>query len=281
MKKLITKKGIIIGCVAVLIAVSTLISIQFSSGKSGIVTYAFEALMKPVKSVVSSIAETLEQVYGYMYEYDKLVAENEALKTEIAQLQKEYREYTEVSEENERLRVLFNLSQRNSDFVIDTATIISWSASNWSSSFTVSKGSTNSDVAVGDCIITETGALVGQVIEVGATTSTAVTIIDTTFSAGALIESSGGAAIISGDFSLMKEKLLRLGYIPEGTELLTGDTIITSGKGGILPKGLVVGSILNVLTDETGLGQYASVKPAVTLEELTNVFILTDFEVSE
>ena len=281
MKKILTKRGITIGVVAVLIAVATLISIKVTRGNSGFLSNAYEALMKPVKSVMSSIADELEHIYGYMYEYDKLVAENEELKTEIADLQREYREYTEISEENERLRELQGLGQRHSDFGVDTATIISWSASNWSSSFTISKGSSNSEVAVGDCIMTERGELVGQVTEVGVTTSTAVTIIDTTFSAGALIESSGGAAIVTGDFTLMKENLLKLGYIPEGTEILTGDTIITSGKGGVLPKGLVVGYVQDVVTDETGLEKYGVVQPAVSLNALTNVYILTDFEVSE
>jgi rod shape-determining protein MreC len=196
MKKILTKRGITIGVAAALIAIATLISIKVTSGNSGFLSSAYEALMKPVKSVMSSIAGELEHIYGYMYEYDKIVAENEELKAEIADLQQEYREYTEISEENERLRELLNLSQRHSDFALDTATIISWSASNWSSSFTLSKGSSNSEVAVGDCIVTERGVLVGQVTEVGVATSTAVTIIDTTFSAGALIESSGGAAIV-------------------------------------------------------------------------------------
>ena len=280
MKKYFSKKGIVIGAIAVFIAVVAYVSVTLAGGP-GTAGNIMNAITKPVRSVANSVVGAFEQFYGYMYEYDNIALENEKLKARIAELEQGYREYAEVYEENERLRDLLDLSTRNTDFVIDSASIISWSASNWSSAFSISKGSSNSDVAVGDCIITETGCLIGRITNVGDTTSTAITIIDTAFSAGALIEGGSEAAVAKGDFALMRKGLLKLDFLTDTTNLVAGDAIVTSGKGGALPKGLVVGYIEDVILDKTGLREYAEIKPAIDFDSLLNIFVITDFEVLE
>lgn len=265
---------------AIVIAAVTLVSVN-TKGSPGFITNALNTMAKPLVSVASSVAKTFESVYGYMYEYDKVVAENQDLKAQLAKLQQEYRESTDISNENARLRSLLNLSSRHSDFHFDTASIIAWSASNWSSSFTISKGSSNSAVKAGDCIITETGALIGYVKDVGVTSSTAVTVLDTTFSAGAVVERNSDVAVATGDFTLMKQGLLKLDYLTEGTEVVSGDTITTSGKGGVLPAGLVIGTVSEVKTYESGIRRYATIRPAADLQNTTSVYLITSFEISQ
>jgi rod shape-determining protein MreC len=242
---------------------------------------AASVFLKPVRSAASSVARTFESIYGYMYEYDEVVAENETLKAQIADLRQEYREYTEVSAENDRLRELLRLAPRHTDSRYETATILSWGASNWASTFTISKGSSNSEVAAGDAVITETGVLIGRVTEVGLTTSVAISVIDTTFSAGALAGSRGEDGIAVGDFSLMRAGLLKLDYLPGDTAILAGDAVVTSGKGGMFPQGLVIGSVAAVRSGETGIGLYATVVPAAELRDVTYVYVITEFTESE
>ena len=267
--------------IAMAIAVITLITVN-TRGNAGIITNTLNSLTKPIKSIAVTVAKAYESLYGYMYEYDSLVNENERLNAEIAKLQQEYRDYIDVSNENERLRALLELSSRYPDYEqYDTASVISWNASNWSSSFTISKGSYNSDIQAGDCIITETGALIGVVSEVGINTSTVITILDTTFSVGAYIERNEERAIAAGDFSLMEQGLLKLDYLQDETDIVSGDTIITSGTGGALPADLVIGTVQEVLTYETGLRRYATIEPAADLVSLADVYLITSFEVSE
>lgn len=266
--------------IAVIIASITLISVN-TRGNSGIITNTLTSLSKPLKSVASSVVKSFESLYGYIYEYDKVVAENADLNAKLSELQQEYREYTDISNENERLRELLNLSSRHPDYKqYDTASVISWSASNYSSSFTIGKGSSNSAVKVGDCVITETGALVGVVSEVGTNSSTVITILDTTFSVGAYIERNEERALAVGDFALMKKGLLKFDYLQDSTEIVAGDTIITSGKGGILPADLVIGTVQEVLTYETGLRRYATIKPTADLSSLADVYLITSFEIT-
>ncbi|MDR3277957.1 MAG: rod shape-determining protein MreC [Oscillospiraceae bacterium] len=280
MKVLLTKKNIAILIAALLVAAVALVSVNTARGP-GLISSAATVFLKPVKSAASSVARTFESIYGYMYEYDEVVSENESLKAQIAELRQEYREYTEVSAENDRLRALLELAPRHSDARYDTAAILQWGASNWTSTFTVSKGSANSELAVGNAVITETGVLIGRVTEVGLTSSVAVSVIDTTFSAGALAGGLGEDGIAAGDFSLMRRGLLKLDYLPDDSAILAGDAVVTSGKGGVFPQGLVIGSVAEVRRSETGIGLYAAVLPAAELRDVTYVYIITEFTESQ
>jgi rod shape-determining protein MreC len=266
--------------IAVVIAAVTLISVN-TRGNSGFITNSLMSLSKPLKSAAASVAKTFESIYGYMYKYEKLDAENQKLKAELYTLKQDNQNSEEISKENDRLRALLQLKERHPDYErVDTAEVISWSASNWDSSFTISKGSANSKIKAGDCVITQTGALIGVVSEVETNSSTVITVLDTKFSYGAYIARNDGRAIATGDFVLMKQGLLKLNYLRDTTEIVNGDTIITSGKSGILPAGLVIGTVQEVLTDKTGLSRYATIKPTADLTGLANVYLITSFDLS-
>jgi len=277
MKSFFTKQNIAIVLAAVLIAVVAFVSTGTGRGDGAITEWGARAT-RPLKSASSAIARTFETIYGYMYEYEKVVAENEALKQTIADYRQDYREYTEVSEENARLRALLGFVARHDDYTIEQATINMWGASNWSSTFTVSRGSSNSDIKVGDAVITETGVLVGRITKVGATESIGVSIIDTTFSSGALIGESGADGVATGDFRYMREGLLKLEYLTDDTTVLAGDTVVTSGKGGMFPEGLVIGTVQGVMKNSAGIGMYGIIVPESSPGSASFVYIVTDFE---
>ena len=189
MKKIFTKKGLYIALVAVMIALISAVSL-FSAGRgTDPASNTINTIMTPLKRVVASIAEELEHVYAYMYHYDQIVAENEELKARIAELETEGRDAAEIHAENERLRKLLEFSERHADYEYVPASLISWSASSWSSSFTISKGS-SAGVKLGDSVIDENGYLVGRITEVSAVSATVTTILDTTSSVGAAVSST-------------------------------------------------------------------------------------------
>lgn len=280
MKDFISKKGIYIAVAAVVVAIAAAISVAVSGGSSGFASLLSEPFFKPVKSAMTSLVNSLEHVYDYMYRFDELKAENDRLKAQVAELEQDYREYTEISEENERLRALLGFAERHENIVMEPASVLSWTASNFSSSFTVSKGS-SSGVELGDPVITENGYLVGQVTSVTSTSSTVTTILDTTFRVGALIYESGDTAVASGDFELFKDGRVKLSYIGEGSGIVTGSTVVTSGSGGRFPAGLMIGKISGILVNSSGLDPYAVVEPSANVRECAHIYIITDFAVSE
>ena len=280
MKVFLNKKVILLLIIAVLIAVVAVVSVN-TTGRPGFITDAAEAVVRPLKSVATAVARSFESIYGYMYKYDSVVKENETLKAQINDMRQDYREYIETANENERFKSLLELKARDTKPVVDTAAIISWGGSNWSSTFTINRGADNSEVAVGDSVITETGILVGRVSQVSSDTSVCVSIIDTTFSAGALIGKSGEPAMATGDFNMMRKGLCKLDFLSDDIDVVAGDAIVTSGKGGAFAQGLIIGEVTEVSDYITGVGRYATVKPAVDLQTLTYIYIITDFEIVE
>lgn len=278
MKLYLKKNGIRILALVVVAAVAVLIGVNMSGG-TGLFKNAAGALRLPLQSAVTSIANYLEGVYGYLYEYDSLKAERDDLELRLAEAEEKVRQANEALEENERLRDLLDLRDRHTDFVFESARIVSWNASNWASDFTISKGSDNG-VEMGNPVVTETGALVGQVIELGDTWATVRTVIDVDMNVGALVGEAGNAAMIVGDFTLMHEGKVKLTHLTEGTQLLIGDPIYTSGKGGIFPQGLLIGHIYTVNT-EGGQTQYAVIDPDCDLGSVAQVFVIKEFDIVE
>jgi rod shape-determining protein MreC len=182
------------------------------------------------------------------------------------------------NDENDRLRTLLNLQYQRPDMVFEDANVISWNPSNWSSTFVINKGS-SSGIALYDSVITETQALVGQIIEVGATTSVVRTIVDAETSVGALIDRTGISGVANGEFTLMNEGVLKLAFLPAGSDLINGDTVLSSGKGEVFPQDLIIGTIISTQKEESGLSWYGIIQPAAELHALTQVFVITDYQI--
>ncbi|NLH01774.1 MAG: rod shape-determining protein MreC [Clostridiales bacterium] len=266
-----------------IVAAAALIS-GFASGNSeGNVSAAENAavsLTLPVKEGSTGLVAWLENVYGYMFRYDALKAENEELKAKLAQAELKLREAKEAENENRQLRSLLNLREKHSDFVFESAKIVDRPISNWSETYTLSKGK-ESGIALGNCVIDSGYNLVGQVIEVGTGWATVRSVIDADMRVGALVGEAGNAAMVVGDFSLMNKGEAKLTYLTEETKVLEGDVLITSGKGGAFPRGLTIGTVTSVLTEAGGQIEYATVAPACELGALSEVFVIKDFNVIE
>ena len=125
------------------------------------------------------------------------------------------------------------------------------------------------------------GVLVGVVSKTGLNWSTVSTIINTDTQMGGIVNRTYSAGVLEGDFSLMNQDRLKLNYLPEEAQLVSGDEVLTSGRGEVFPSGLVVGQVEGVFTDPSGQTRYAVVKPAVDLDALIKVFVIKDFEIVE
>ena len=270
------KYGVIVAAVAFLIGIGAIAR----GGNSGFLKNVTEVLEAPIKKVLSSTVNWFDTIYGYLFKYDQLQAENESLRSQLADAQESAREGIAATEENERLRNLLNLREAHTDYVLESAKVVLWSSSNWSSSFTISKGST-SGVELGDPVITEYGVLVGQITEVGTNWATVSTVIDVDMSVGAFVGTEGTSGMVVGEYSFMKDKLAKLTYMAEGAQIFVGDDVITSGSGGAFPAGLVIGTLTAVKTESGGQLEYGIVEPSCRFDTLVQVFIIKDFDVVE
>ena len=277
MKRLLTKYGMIVLGLAVAIAV-LLGAMSFFSSTSAAFPNIAGIIASPFRAAGSAITETVGGWVQYFTEFDELKAEVEALRLENEELKADIRQAQQDSEENKRLRELLNLREQRRDLYFEAASAAEKDVSNWSSMLTINKG-TSHDVEVGDCVITEEGYLVCVITEAGLNWSTVRTVLDSETSIGALIVRSGSSAVAQGDFSLMSQKRLQLSYLGDQPDVISGDLIVTSGLGGYYPSQLVIGYVEEVGTGDDGLSQYAIIRPQAAIDDLTEVFVITDFEI--
>ena len=279
-KQYLKKNGIKIGAAVLVIVLVAGISSYLLKGNAGVIQNVSGTVKAPVQRIVSSLSEWLEGMYGYIYEYDQLQAENERLREALTDAQERARNGEAAVEENERLRNLLDFKEKHSDVTLEPAKVIAWTSSNWAHSFTISKG-TNCDIAAGDSVITEYGVLVGQVTEVGTTWATVRTVIDINTNIGAFVSENGAAGLLVGDFTMMQDGNAKLAYLADGAQIFSGDTVMTSGAGGAFPQGLVIGTISSVQAEAGGQIEYGVIKPGCDLNALVQVYVVKDFEVVE
>ena len=280
MRDYLRKNGIRVGIIVAAIVALIGLGSAARSGQIGFVQNARGTVSAPLQKVLSSAVNWFDTIYGYLYQYDSLMAENESLRSQLADAQQSARDGIEASEENVRLRELLNLRERHSDYVLESSKVVLWSSSNWSSAFTISKGA-RSGIEYGDPVITEYGALVGQITELGETWATVSTLIDVDMSVGGTVVSTGSSGMVVGEYSLMKQKKAKLTFLADGAQIFNGDEVTTSGSGGAFPAGLVIGTVSNVQTEAGGQIEYGIIEPQANLDSLVQVFIIKDFDVVE
>lgn len=266
--------------VLLVVVLGVLIGTGIRSGLAGPLADGTGSLKMPVQKAATSLVDWLESLYGYIYQYDRLLEENNSLRAQIAELQKRARDYEEVAAENERLRQLQNLTAKHEDFSYESAKIVSWDSSNYASAFTISKGS-DQGIELGDCVVTEYGALVGQITELGTSWATVRTLIDVNSNIGALVGENSSSGMVAGEFSLMQQGLTRVTYLASGAQIFQGDEVLTSGAGGSFPAGLIIGEVTTLMSEAGGQTTYGVVEPSCDLDTLSQVFVICDYEIIE
>lgn len=230
----------------------------------------------PFQRVASSFTGWVEGVYDYAFRYEQLLEENEALQQELSEVRSELREAQDAQAENEDLRNALGLAEEKTDLTLVDVTVTEGKASSWESTLTISKGS-NAGIAVNDVVITGTGYLVGVVQEVGTNWATLITILDPSISVSATVYRTGDTLMLESDLDLMTQGKCKLTYLSADAVFISGDEVLTSGANGTYPSGLVVGYIESVETEPSGLERYAVVTPAADFDNLSTLFVVTDF----
>lgn len=278
MRQFLQKHGLWVLFAAAVIAVGLALMSVFSNTSSPLANVA-NVIASPFRSAYTSVADWFNDKQNYYQDNTDLKEENAALKKQLAEMEAAIRQAEKDSAENERLKQLLGLKAQRPDLTSDlqAAMITEHTVTNWTSSLTIDKG-TRHGLEINDCVISETGALVGLISEVGTNWATVLTLVDTDTSLGAQVFRTSDLGLAQGNFSLMGEKRLRLEYLPADCSLLGGDLVVTSGLGGFYPAGLVIGSVAEVQQDDSGATSYAILTPAVDFDALSEVFVIRSFD---
>lgn len=234
---------------------------------------AVSLVLSPFQSAVSWIGGELRQGTAFVWEMMTVYEQNEMLRNEVTQLREQNLRASEYAAENERLRALLGYKQSALQFDLVAARVIGRESATWSSMIVINRG-LGDGVQKDMPVVTDKG-LVGRVVEAGPNSSKVQLILDPRTSVGTLVQrpESRVAGIVEGD--LDNPTMPRMVNIPKTADVIVGDIIVTSGFGGIYPKGLVVGLVSELKNDTGGLLKVALLEPAVDFQRLEDVMVIT------
>ncbi len=245
------------------------------TGNPSPVTRIVSFVTTPVQRVATGISNFFSHGLSYFTDFDALQAENEELKRQIREMEQTVRDAELALEENAQLRQQAGQPERMRELTTINAEVIARNPGDWATTLTLDKGS-NHGVELGDLVTTVDG-MAGYVSELYSNTCEITTVIDVEMQCGALITRTRETAIAEGDYDLMADGNLRLSYLTEDTSVVIGDTVETSGRGGVFPKGVMIGTVESVLPESNGISYYAVIRPFVDVDTISSVSIVTDY----
>ena len=273
MKHFFTNRIRVVLLIAVLLAI--ILAVVSSLTGTQLPNNLVQGVLAPFRTGMSKLTEQAQQLYSYMFEYESLLAENQALKEQLASMEDEARDAYATKQENERLRAALDLVDANEDYKLMDSYIISTSSVDWSNTFTINRGA-NVGIEEGMCAITAYGELVGLVNEVGPNYAVVKSVLDSSLEISATIASSGHSGMVQGGYTSGLEGLLRMNYLPSSATIRNHDQVVTSGST-IYPRNLILGHVVDAGFDDTGVAKYALLEPAVDIRSLEQVFIVTEY----
>lgn len=265
---------------AVIAVLAILIAVTYDRVQVTFIEDAVNSVLSPIQSFSVKASNSIIDFFERVFSSTDLDKENEQLKVQLAQYEIIENELNTLREENERLKGLLNYTEITQNYTYVTARVIGKSQGVWFSEFTVNAGR-NDGVMENQAVVNSKG-LVGRVSSVSANTCKVTSIIDSTSDVSAMVERTRDYGFARGILNVDEKEKLELYYLPSGYDLVPGDNILTSGIGGIFPKGIAIGTVTEVSrANEDTEDRNAIIQPAVDFLRLEEVMIVNMEEQEE
>lgn len=268
-----TKKRGIVGVVITIIIIVLLVI--FTNSNVNQLTYLQDicnVFVMPIQNGFTYLKNKISGNDAFFADMDTLKAENKELKQKNSELEQSLRELEIIKAENETLKEYVNLKDKYADYNAIPADVINRDISNYSSTIVINVGS--EDGIKTDMTVIADSGLVGHIISVTNHTAKVQTIVDTASAVTAKMSTTDDSIVVQG--TLESKSTLRATFIPTDAVVLEGDSIETSGIGGIYPKGIHIGTIREVINTSNITDRYALVDTAVDFNKLNTVLVITN-----
>lgn len=257
-----------------------LVGIMAYAGANGRLTAAPQELLSvvltPLQKVTSALSGGAASVWEKYTSIDDVMDRNEQLEAENAELRQQMVDYDRIKAENDAYKALARIQDTNSEASYVSAFVIGRDPLDEFGGFTLDQGSTDG-VAVNDAIISDRGYLLGVVVEVDATSCKVMTILHPSFNAAGVISRTRENGIITGSADYAADGQCVLTNLDRATEARKGDQVITTGLGGVFPANLLVGTVQEVVPEQSGKSSSAVILPGVDPRTVKHVFIVTEY----
>ena len=231
--------------------------------RSGVVTVT--SPVRYVGSVVASPFNALGNIFSNLTASQETLSD---LKQQNAELTGQVAQLAEAKETAERLEGLLGL-QSTYNLQSTAARIIGGSSDAWSQTVTIDKGSLDG-FEIGMPVCNAYG-VIGQITEVALSSSTVLLINDETSGVSAMVQSSRAQGMLRGQ----ADGSLRLEYVSTDYDVQVGDIVITSGLGGVFPKGLPLGTVSSVERRDNDVYYDIVVRTSASTENNEEVLVIT------
>lgn len=248
--------------------------IQLTSDRHNIsvVEEVLLTVVAPVQGVFQRFTRSVEGLLATVQNYQVLLEENARLHNELAAALTLEAQLNELRQENNRLRAMVGFQER-SEYELIAANVVARDPSTWFHTMTINKGSIHG-VEKNMAVVASEG-LVGNVLSVSPLSSQVLLLTDSRRGVSSLVQRSrepGQAGVVNNDPN--KPGYLQISMLSSDANIQPGDTVVSSGLGGIFPKGLVIGYVLEVIEGGRGILPVANLRPAANFNRLEEVFVV-------
>ena len=265
------KNNGIIGIVITIIILIFIVIFSNGENKNNIFENFANNLVMPIQNGMTYMKHKIGGNQQFISDVKNLKDENNKLKSRNSELEQELRELEKIKTENETLKEYMNLKEKYGEYKTVPSYVINKDVSNYSKNIIINVGSKDG-IKKNMTVIGDKG-LVGHVVSVSERTSKVQTIIDTASSVSSTMSTSKDTIICRG--MLNESKQLEAKFIPTDANIIQGDNIVTSGLGGIYPKGIHVGKIKKINNTKNIIDRTAIVETAVDFDKLDTVLVIT------
>ena len=266
------KKAEIVGIVITIIILMLIVIFSNADSETSFLENAASKLVMPVQNGLTYLKNKISGNSTFFTDINNLKEENEELKQRNSELEQSLRELENIKSENETLKEYLDLTEKYGEYSTVPAYIINKDISNYSKTIVINVG-TDDGIEENMTVIADQG-LVGHVISVTNNTAKVRTIVDTSSSVSCLLSTTDESIVCKG--TLEENSALKAMYIPDDDGIIQGDSVETSGLGGIYPKGIHVGTIQRVVNTQNSTDRYAIVQTAVDFDKLDTVLVITN-----
>ncbi len=261
--------------VIVVVVLAGVVFASVSHNASSPLTSAVSTIFSPLQRLSDIISDSLGDVSASFKSSTLYRAEIVELEKQLAEERKKTADYEELKNKVEVYEKFYSIKQKNADYQFSYGSVISKDATDAYNSFVLNTG-TNHGVSVGDPVIYGE-YVVGVVKKVSFTTCVVYSVLDPRVNIGAYEAGTKEYGYVSGDTALYSKGLCKLYGLNSSTSIVSGGIVCTSGAGGVFPGGLIIGEVNAVKNDEITSAYYAEIKPYCLPDDITDVFVITDF----
>jgi rod shape-determining protein MreC len=254
-----------------LIVLLTLIVLNLPSQTATRLKLAIGSLFLPLFGLAGSTQQLAAKAGDTLVPRQELLRQNERLLSENQQLRLRAVQAEAVLRENNRLHELLGW-QKQAPWKLKLARVVLRDPANWWRTVQIDLG--RRDGVRPDLPVLTAEGLAGRISTVSLTQSQVVLLGDPNCRVSVVVENGRRDAGVIGPAGPLDKTLVTLGYLSGAAELKLGQTVVTSGMGGIFPPGIPIGKIVDVYPVEIGIHNEARVKLAANLNTLEEVWVL-------